>query len=144
MKRATKGIVDVIELGVTGSHILREGNLAFVTVSGHALSASTNGPTGARFVGVVLDDADNSTGAASAVSAQIATGPGLIVKLSSSAEITNASIGLPVFVASDNAIALSGTSTNGLHQVGTVHKAASTTEVWVVLSRNLGNANLTP
>lgn len=141
-KRATKGVQEVIELAATGSNFLREGNLAFVTVSGHALTASTNGPTGARFAGIVLEDTDNRLGAAGDLNVQLVTDP-VIIKLSSSAQITDASIGLPVYVASDNAVALSGTSTGGMHQVGVVHKSHSSTEVWVRLTRGLSNGSLT-
>lgn len=135
-QRSIKGDHEERELVVTGTsaYSIEEGDFVFVTVAGYALSASQNGPTGARFAGVALE-----AGTGGSTITVLSKGT---VKVSGSFHVRD--MEKPAFVQTNKLAALSGANSAGLHQVGTVHEVVSN-GVWIRIGdRNLGDANLTP
>ncbi|WP_349295244.1 hypothetical protein ABEB22_18350 (plasmid) [Thioclava sp. 'Guangxiensis'] len=92
---------------VAAATVIYAGSMVALDASGDAIPAI---PTGTVMRGVALSEADNETGAAGDVSAQIERGPFLVANDGS---LDRTHIGTEVFVVDDNTVGAAGTLVAG-------------------------------
>lgn len=92
---------------VAASMLIYAGAMVALNASGYAVKAVT---TATRIRGVALDEADNSAGAAGAVSVDIERGT-FLLRNDTTNPVTRAHIGTNVYVVDDNTVGSSATST---------------------------------
>lgn len=96
-------IVSTLEVPVAASTKIYEGSMVAVNQSGYAIPADAS-TAGLRILGVAVAQADNSSGAASAINVKVRRGAFGMKNSSSTGALTIADCGRPCFVVDDQTV----------------------------------------
>lgn len=105
-----------------------KGSLVAADATGYAVPGADT--SGFSFLGVAIEEADNSGGAAGALSVRVQTSG--IFSFAKSGTITQASIGAALYIVDDQTVGLAATTTNDIH-CGRL-EALDGSDVWLRLS----------
>lgn len=111
---------------------LYQATLAFISANGYLTDTTGSGAN--RFAGLVVDEADNSAGAAGAIKGEVYREGEFLLTGSG---FTQASVGQDAY-ASDNYTITAGAGAAGSVRIGEITEYVSATQVWVKLDTGSG------